>query len=137
MKYIKLLMIVIFILPNSGFSKDQPYPPYKTELRKMREILIKTQLCTERHFLSWGTLEEVMWKYYEGLDQLTFMWKEDVHYEEVLVGWEYYRRGYREEIRGFISSVSSDDVKEELIKHTLFVRHFNTNKISQNHYPKP
>jgi len=137
MKYIKLLMIVVFTIPNSGFSEDQPYPPYKTELRKMREILIKTQLCTEHNFLSWGTLEEVMWKYYEGLDRLTNIWKEDVHYEEILVGWEYYKRGYREEISGFISSVSCDDVKEELIKHTLFVRHFNTNKISQNHYYRP
>ena len=125
MKYIKLLMIVIFILPNSGFSKDQPYPPYKTELRKMREILIKTQLCTERHFLSWGTLEEVMWKYYEGLNQLTSIHKEDVSKTEILVNWEYYKRGYREEISFFISPVSCNDVREELIKHTLFLRHFN------------
>ena len=91
----------------------------------MRGILIKSQLCVEKKYLSWWVYEEIMWKYYEGIDQLTSIHKEDIRKTEVLVNWEYYKRGYREEISFFISPVSCEDVREELVKHTLFVRHFN------------
>jgi hypothetical protein len=122
---IKLLLIIIILLPNVGYTYDTPNTPYVDELRKMRGILIKSQLCVEKKYLSWWVYEEIMWKYYEGINQLTSIHKEDIRKTEVLVNWEYYKRGYREEISFFISPVSCDDVREELVKHTLFVRHFN------------
>ena len=122
---IKLLLIIIILLPNVGYTYDTPNTPYVDELRKMRGILIKSQLCVEKKYLSWWVYEEIMWKYYEGIDQLTSIHKEDIRKTEVLVNWEYYKRGYREEISFFISPVSCEDVREELVKHTLFVRHFN------------
>ena len=125
MKYLKLLMLIITLLPNVGYTYETPNTPYVDELRKMRGILIKSQLCVEKKYLSWWVYEEIMWKYYEGIDQLTSIHKEDIRKTEVLVNWEYYKRGYREEISFFISPVSCEDVREELIKHTLFVRHFN------------
>ena len=125
MKYFKLLMLIITLLPNVGYTYETPNTPYVDELRKMRGILIKSQLCVEKKYLSWWVYEEIMWKYYEGIDQLTSIHKEDIRKTEVLVNWEYYKRGYREEISFFISPVSCNDVREELIKHTLFLRHFN------------
>ena len=125
MKYLKLLMLIITLLPNVGYTYETPNTPYVDELRKMRGILIKSQLCVEKKYLSWWVYEEIMWKYYEGIDQLTSIHKEDIRKTEVLVNWEYYKRGYREEISFFISPVSCNDVREELVKHTLFVRHFN------------
>ncbi len=125
MKYLKLLMLIITLLPNVGYTYETPNTPYVDELRKMRGILIKSQLCVEKKYLSWWVYEEIMWKYYEGIDQLTSIYKEDIRKTEVLVNWEYYKRGYREEISFFISPVSCEDVREELVKHTLFVRHFN------------
>ena len=125
MKYLKLLMLIITLLPNVGYTYETPNTPYVDELRKMRGILIKSQLCVEKKYLSWWVYEEIMWKYYEGIDQLTSIHKEDIRKTEVLVNWEYYKRGYREEISFFISPVSCNDVREELIKHTLFLRHFN------------
>ena len=125
MKYLKLLMLIITLLPNVGYTYDTPNTPYVDELRKMRGILIKSQLCVEKKYLSWWVYEEIMWKYYEAIDQLTSIHKEDIRKTEVLVNWEYYKRGYIEEISFFISPVSCEDVREELIKHTLFVRHFN------------
>ena len=122
---IKLLLIIITLLPNVGYTYETPNTPYVDELRKMRGILIKSQLCVEKKYLSWWVYEEIMWKYYEGIDQLTSIHKEDIRKTEVLVNWEYYKRGYREEISFFISPVSCNDVREELVKHTLFVRHFN------------
>ena len=122
---IKLLLLIITLLPNVGYTYDTPNTPYVDELRKMRGILIKSQLCVEKEYLSWWVYEEIMWKYYEGIDQLTSIHKEDIRKTEVLVNWEYYKRGYREEISFFISPVSCNDVREELVKHTLFVRHFN------------
>ena len=122
---IKLLLIIITLLPNVGYTYETPNTPYVDELRKMRGILIKSQLCVEKKYLSWWVYEEIMWKYYEGIDQLTSIHKEDIRKTEVLVNWEYYKRGYREEISFFISPVSCEDVREELVKHTLFVRHFN------------
>ena len=125
MKYLKLLMLIITLLPNVGYTYETPNTPYVDELRKMRGILIKSQLCVEKKYLSWWVYEEIMWKYYEGIDQLTSIHVEDIRKTEVLVNWEYYKRGYREEISFFISPVSCEDVREELVKHTLFVRHFN------------
>ena len=125
MKYLKLLMLIITLLPNVGYTYETPNTPYVDELRKMRGILIKSQLCVEKKYLSWWVYEEIMWKYYEGIDQLTSIHKEDIRKTEVLVNCEYYKRGYREEISFFISPVSCEDVREELVKHTLFVRHFN------------
>ena len=125
MKHFKLLMLIITLLPNVGYTYETPNTPYVDELRKMRGILIKSQLCVEKKYLSWWVYEEIMWKYYEGIDQLTSIHKEDIRKTEVLVNWEYYKRGYREEISFFISPVSCEDVREELVKHTLFVRHFN------------
>ena len=122
---IKLLLIIITLLPNVGYTYETPKTPYVDELRMMRGILIKSQLCVEKEYLSWWLYEEIMWKYYEGINQLTSIHKEDVRPTEILVNWEYYKRGYREEISFFISPVSCNDVREELIKHTLFVRHFN------------
>ena len=118
-------MLIITLLPNVGYTYDTPNTPYVDELRKMRGILIKSQLCVEKKYLSWWVYEEIMWKYYEAIDQLTSIHKEDIRKTEVLVNWEYYKRGYIEEISFFISPVSCEDVREELIKHTLFVRHFN------------
>jgi len=122
---IKLLLIIITLLPNVGYTYETPKTPYVDELRMMRGILIKSQLCVEKEYLSWWVYEEVMWKYYEDLNLLTSIHKEDVSKTEILVNWEYYKRGYREEISFFISPVSCNDVREELIKHTLFLRHFN------------
>ena len=122
---IKLLLIIITLLPNVGYTYETPKTPYVDELRMMRGILIKSQLCVEKEYLSWWIYEEIMWKYYEGINQLTSIHKEDVRPTEILVNWEYYKRGYREEISFFISPVNCDFVREELIKHTLFVRHFN------------
>ena len=122
---IKLLLIIITLLPNVGYTYETPKTPYVDELRMMRGILIKSQLCVEKKYLSWWVYEEIMWKYYEGINQLTSIHKEDVRPTEILVNWEYYKRGYREEISFFISPVSCEDVREELVKHTLFVRHFN------------
>ena len=122
---IKLLLIIITLLPNVGYTYETPKTPYVDELRMMRGILIKSQLCVEKEYLSWWLYEEIMWKYYEGINQLTSIHKEDVRPTEILVNWEYYKRGYREEISFFISPVSCEDVREELVKHTLFVRHFN------------
>ena len=122
---IKLLLIIITLLPNVGYTYETPKTPYVDELRMMRGILIKSQLCVEKEYLSWWVYEEVMWKYYEDLNLLTSIHKEDVSKTEILVNWEYYKRGYREEISFFISPVSCEDVREELVKHTLFVRHFN------------
>ena len=125
MKYFKLLMLIITLLPNVGYTYETPNTPYVDELRKMRGILIKSQLCVEKKYLSWWVYEEITCKYYEGIDQLTSIHKEDIRKTEVLVNWEYYKRGYREEISFFISPVSCEDVREELVKHTLFVRHYN------------
>ena len=122
---IKLLLIIITLLPNVGYTYETPKTPYVDELRMMRGILIKSQLCVEKEYLSWWVYEEVMWKYYEDLNLLTSIHKEDVSKTEILVNWEYYKRGYREEISFFISPVSCNGVREELIKHTLFLRHFN------------
>ena len=125
MKYFKLLMLIITLLPNVGYTYETPKTPYIDELRMMRGLLIKSQLCVEKEYLSWWVYEEVMWKYYEDLNLLTSIHKEDVSKTEILVNWDYYKRGYREEISFFISPVSCNDVREELIKHTLFLRHFN------------
>ena len=122
---IKLLLIIITLLPNVGYTYETPKTPYIDELRMMRGLLIKSQLCVEKEYLSWWVYEEVMWKYYEAINQLTSIHKEDIRKTEVLVNWEYYKRGYIEEISFFISPVSCEDVREELVKHTLFVRHFN------------
>ena len=119
---IKLLLIIITLLPNVGYTYETPKTPYIDELRMMRGLLIKSQLCVEKEYLSWWVYEEVMWKYYEGLNQLTSIHKEDVSKTEILVNWEYYKRGYREEISFFISPVNCDFVKEELIKHKDYLK---------------
>jgi hypothetical protein len=51
----------------------------------MREILIKCQDCVEKEYLNWWVYEEVMWKYYEGLNQLNSINKENIRKTEVLV----------------------------------------------------
>ena len=91
---IKLLLIIITLLPNVGYTYETPKTPYVDELRMMRGILIKSQLCVEKEYLSWWLYEEIMWKYYEGINQLTSIHKEDVRPIEILVNWEYYKRGY-------------------------------------------
>ena len=93
---IKLLLIIITLLPNVGYTYETPKTPYVDELRKMRGILIKSQLCVEKEYLSWWLYEEIMWKYYEGINQLTSIHKEDVRPTEILVNWEYYKRGWIE-----------------------------------------
>ena len=51
MKYFKLLMLIITLLPNVGYTYETPNTPYVDELRKMRGILIKSQLCVEKKYL--------------------------------------------------------------------------------------
>ncbi|MDG2402721.1 MAG: hypothetical protein P8M01_06365, partial [Amylibacter sp.] len=70
MKFIKLLIFIVIIIPSPGYSdKDIPiFESYEPELKIMREILIKNQICSELGYTSWKTNEYVMRKYFEGLD---------------------------------------------------------------------
>ena len=49
---IKLLLLVITLLPYVGYTFDTPKTPYGDEIKKMREILIKSQFCVEKEYFS-------------------------------------------------------------------------------------
>lgn len=49
---IKLLLLVITLLPYVGYTFDTPKTPYVDEIKKMREILIKSQFCVEKEYFS-------------------------------------------------------------------------------------
>ena len=70
---------LIYYVIKVGYTYETPKTPYIDELRMMRGILIKSQLCVEKEYLSWWLYEEIMWKYYEGIDQLTSIHKEDIN----------------------------------------------------------
>ena len=53
---IKLLLLAITLLPNVGYTFDTPKTPYVDEIKKMREILIKSQLCVEKEYFIWKTI---------------------------------------------------------------------------------
>ena len=59
MKFIKFLILIVIIIPSAGYSdKDIPiFESYEPELKIMREILIKNQICSELGYTSWKTNE--------------------------------------------------------------------------------
>ena len=60
MKIIKFLILIVIIIPSAGYSdKDIPiFESYEPELKIMREILIKNQICSELGYTSWKTNEK-------------------------------------------------------------------------------
>ena len=81
MKIIKFLILIVIIIPSldTRIKIFRVFESYEPELKIMREILIKNQICSELGYTSWKTNEDVMRKYFEGLDQLTITWDEDVN----------------------------------------------------------
>jgi hypothetical protein len=126
MKFIKFLIFIAIIIPSPGYSdKDIPiYESYEPELKIMREILIKNQICSELGYTSWKTNEYVMRKYFEGLDKLTITWDEDVNSGERITSYEYERDGYRETIKSSITAQTCTDIENDLNSGTIFVKHF-------------
>ena len=126
MKFIKSLIFVAMIVPSAGYSnKDIPvFESYEPELKIMREILIKNQICSELEYTSWKTNEDVMKKYFEGLDQLTITWDEDVNSGEKMTRYEYERDGYRDSIKSSITPQKCTDIENDLNTNTIFVKHF-------------
>ena len=126
MKFIKFLIFIAIIIPSPGYSdKDIPiYESYEPELKIMREILIKNQICSELGYTSWKTNEYVMRKYFEGLDKLTITWDEDVNSGERITSYEYERDGYRETIKSSITAQTCIDIENDLNSGTIFVKHF-------------
>ena len=126
MKFIKFLIFIVIIIPSPGYSdKDIPiFESYETELKIMREILIKNQICSELGYTSWKTNEYVMRKYFEGLDKLTITWDEDVNSGERITSYEYERDGYRETIKSSITPQTCIDIENDLNSGTIFVKHF-------------
>ena len=126
MKFIKFLIFIAIIIPSPGYSdKDIPiYESYEPELKIMREILIKNQICSELGYTSWKTNEYVMKKYFEGLDKLTITWDEDVNSGERITSYEYERDGYRETIKSSITAQTCTDIENDLNSGTIFVKHF-------------
>ena len=126
MKYIKFLVLIVIIIPSAGYSdKDIPiFESYETELKIMREILIKNQICSELGYTSWKTNENVMRKYFEGLDKLTITWDEDVNSGERITSYEYERDGYRDTIKSSITAQTCTDIENDLNSDTIFVKHF-------------
>ena len=126
MKYIKFLVLIVIIIPSAGYSdKDIPiFESYEPELKIMREILIKNQICSELGYTSWKTNENVMRKYFEGLDKLTITWYEDVNSGERISSYEYERDGYRDTIKSSITAQTCTDIENDLNSDTIFVKHF-------------
>ena len=126
MKIIKFLVLIVIIIPSAGYSdKDIPiFESYEPELKIMREILIKNQICSELGYTSWKTNEYVMRKYFEGLDKLTITWDEDVNSGERITSYEYERDGYRETIKSSITPQTCIDIENDLNSDTIFVKHF-------------
>ena len=126
MKIIKFLILIVIIIPSAGYSdKDIPiFESYESELKIMREILIKNQICSELGYTSWKTNEKVMRKYFEGLDQLTITWDEDVNSGERITRYEYERDRYRDTIKSSITTQSCTDIENDLNSNTIFVKHF-------------
>ena len=126
MKYIKFLVLIVIIIPSAGYSdKDIPiFESYEPELKIMREILIKNQICSELGYTSWKTNENVMRKYFEGLDKLTITWDEDVYSGERITSYEYERDGYRDTIKSSITAQTCTDIENDLNSDTIFVKHF-------------
>jgi len=114
------------IIPSAGYSdKDIPiFESYEPELKIMREILIKNQICSELGYTSWKTNENVMRKYFEGLDKLTITWDEDVNSGERITSYEYERDGYRDTIKSSITAQTCTDIENDLNSDTIFVKHF-------------
>jgi len=126
MKIIKFLVLIVIIIPSAGYSdKDIPiFESYEPELKIMREILIKNQICSELGYNSWKTNENVMRKYFEGLDKLTITWDEDVNSGERITSYEYERDGYRDTIKSSITAQTCTDIENDLNSDTIFVKHF-------------
>ena len=126
MKIIKFLILIVIIIPSAGYSdKDIPiFESYEPELKIMREILIKNQICSELGYTSWKTNENVMRKYFEGLDKLTITWDEDVNSGERITSYEYERDGYRDTIKSSITAQTCIDIENDLNSSTIFVKHF-------------
>ena len=126
MKIIKFLVLIVIIIPSAGYSdKDIPiFESYEPELKIMREILIKNQICSELGYTSWKTNEYVMRKYFEGLDKLTITWDEDVNSGERITSYEYERDGYRDTIKSSITAQTCIDIENDLNSGTIFVKHF-------------
>jgi hypothetical protein len=126
MKIIKFLVLIVIIIPSAGYSdKDIPiFESYEPELKIMREILIKNQICSELGYTSWKTNENVMRKYFEGLDKLTITWDEDVNSGERITSYEYERDGYRDTIKSSITAQTCIDIENDLNSGTIFVKHF-------------
>ena len=126
MKIIKFLILIVIIIPSAGYSdKDIPiFESYEPELKIMREILIKNQICSELGYTSWKTNEYVMRKYFEGLDKLTITWDEDVNSGERITSYEYERDGYRDTIKSSITAQTCIDIENDLNSGTIFVKHF-------------
>ena len=126
MKFIKFLIFIAIIIPSPGYSdKDIPiYESYEPELKIMREILIKNQICSELKYTSWKTNEYVMRKYFEGLDKLTITWDEDVNSGERMTSYEYERDGYRDTIKSSITPQTCTDIENDLNSGAIFVKHF-------------
>ena len=126
MKYIKFLVLIVIIIPSAGYSdKDIPiFESYEPELKIMREILIKNQICSELGYTSWKTNENVMRKYSEGLDKLTITLDEDVNSGERITSYEYERDGYRDTIKSSITAQTCTDIENDLNSDTIFVKHF-------------
>ena len=126
MKIIKFLVLIVIIIPSAGYSdKDIPiFESYELELKIMREILIKNQICSELGYTSWKTNENVMRKYFEGLDKLTITWDEDVNSGERITSYEYERDGYRDTIKSSITAQTCTDIENDLNSDTIFVKHF-------------
>ena len=126
MKFIKFLIFIVIIIPSPGYSdKDIPiFESYEPELKIMREILIKNQICSELEYTSWKTNEYVMRKYFEGLDKLTITWDEDVNSGERITSYEYERDGYRDTIKSSITAQTCIDIENDLNSGTIFVKHF-------------
>jgi len=126
MKIIKFLVLIVIIIPSAGYSdKDIPiFESYEPELKIMREILIKNQICSELGYTSWKTNENVMRKYFEGLDKLTITWDEDVNSGERITSYEYERDGYRDTIKSSITAQTCIDIENDLNSSTIFVKHF-------------
>ena len=126
MKIIKFLVLIVIIIPSAGYSdKDIPiFESYEPELKIMREILIKNQICSELGYTSWKTNEYVMRKYFEGLDKLTITWDEDVNSGERITSYEYERDGYRDTIKPSITAQTCIDIENDLNSGTIFVKHF-------------
>ena len=126
MKIIKFLVLIVIIIPSAGYSdKDIPiFESYEPELKIMREILIKNQICSELKYTSWKTNEYVMRKYFEGLDKLTITWDEDVNSGERMTSYEYERDGYRDTIKSSITPQTCTDIENDLNSNNIFVKHF-------------